>query len=71
MIPNVGNTSFYLRVLICDLARTILTEFENIVRMSWSCDCDMVPGFNDLHYLFFMFCLHNSQGCSNWKETGY
>ncbi|KAG0346519.1 hypothetical protein BG004_001535 [Podila humilis] len=30
MIPNVGNTSFYLRVLICDLARTILTEFENI-----------------------------------------
>jgi hypothetical protein len=32
MIPNVGNTSSYLRVLICDLARTILTEFENIVR---------------------------------------
>ncbi|ORZ04550.1 TRAPP II complex [Lobosporangium transversale] len=30
MIPNVGNTSSYLRVLICDLARTILTEFENI-----------------------------------------
>ncbi|KAF9427066.1 hypothetical protein BGZ94_005533 [Podila epigama] len=30
MIPNVGNTSFYLRVLICDLARTILTEFENL-----------------------------------------
>jgi hypothetical protein len=32
MIPNVGNTSSYLRVLICDLTRTILTEFENIVR---------------------------------------
>lgn len=32
MIPNVGNTSSYLRVLICDMARTILTEFENIVR---------------------------------------
>lgn len=31
MIPNVGNTSSYLRVLICDLTRTILTEFENIV----------------------------------------
>ncbi|KAI8359399.1 TRAPP II complex [Mortierella sp. GBAus27b] len=30
MIPNVGNTSSYLRVLICDLARTVLTEFENI-----------------------------------------
>ncbi|KAK3829976.1 MAG: TRAPP II complex [Linnemannia gamsii] len=30
MIPNVGNTSSYLRVLICDLTRTILTEFENI-----------------------------------------
>ncbi|KAG0005256.1 hypothetical protein BGZ79_006003 [Entomortierella chlamydospora] len=30
MIPNVGNTSSYLRVLICDMARTILTEFENI-----------------------------------------
>ncbi|KAF9165441.1 hypothetical protein DFQ26_000122 [Actinomortierella ambigua] len=30
MIPNVGNTDFYLRVLICDLARSILTEFENI-----------------------------------------
>ncbi|KAG0222668.1 hypothetical protein BGW42_006404 [Actinomortierella wolfii] len=30
MIPNVGNTAFYLRVLICDLARSILTEFENI-----------------------------------------
>ncbi|KAI8604589.1 TRAPP II complex [Dissophora ornata] len=30
MIPNVGNTSSYLRVLICDLARTILTEFESI-----------------------------------------
>ncbi|KAF9105352.1 hypothetical protein BGX27_009660 [Mortierella sp. AM989] len=30
MIPNVGNTSSYLRVLICDLARTILTEFETI-----------------------------------------
>ncbi|KAH7056509.1 TRAPP II complex [Linnemannia elongata] len=30
MIPNVGNTSSYLRVLICDLTRTILAEFENI-----------------------------------------
>ncbi|KAG0361102.1 hypothetical protein BGZ54_009227 [Gamsiella multidivaricata] len=30
MIPNVGNTSSYLRVLICDLARSVLTEFENI-----------------------------------------
>ncbi|KAF9438949.1 hypothetical protein BGZ76_002612 [Entomortierella beljakovae] len=30
MIPNVGNTSSYLKVLICDLARTVLTEFENI-----------------------------------------
>ncbi|KAF9582578.1 hypothetical protein BGW38_000039 [Lunasporangiospora selenospora] len=30
MIPNVGNTSFYLRVLICDIARTVLGEFENI-----------------------------------------
>ncbi|KAF9135840.1 hypothetical protein BGW39_011429 [Mortierella sp. 14UC] len=30
MIPNVGNTSSYLRVLICDLTKTILTEFENI-----------------------------------------
>ncbi|KAF9092331.1 hypothetical protein BGX29_010505, partial [Mortierella sp. GBA35] len=30
MIPNVGNTSSYLRVLICDLTRTILTEFENM-----------------------------------------
>ncbi|KAF9944717.1 hypothetical protein BGZ65_011699, partial [Modicella reniformis] len=30
MIPNVGNTSSYLRVLICDMARTVLNEFENI-----------------------------------------
>ncbi|KAG0045115.1 hypothetical protein BGZ83_009642 [Gryganskiella cystojenkinii] len=30
MIPNEGNTSSYLLVLICDLTRTILTEFENI-----------------------------------------
>ena len=31
MIPNEGNTSSYLLVLICDLTRTILTEFESIV----------------------------------------
>jgi hypothetical protein len=45
MIPNEGNTSSYLLVLICDLTRTILTEFENIVsqpghcEMTWQVHC--------------------------------